>query len=787
MAQDPVPCATAEADWATATWSLGPRSQPDGISFAVHAPAATRVMIEFYAEPWGADAVASFDLAHADDGVWRGLFAGVEHGTLYGFRCWGENWPVDPAWSRGNSAAGFLADLDAHGNRFNPNKVLFDPYAREVTHNIYSDILTVHGQSDGIFGTGHGDYLGEVRRNVDTGHWAPKGIVILDDTELGPKPKLPPEQSIIYEAHVHNLTQHPAASQLTTLLAGEPGFDDVVNIPPPLRGTYRAAGLMAPYLKGLGVNTIEFLPIHQTNNSESGRPGKSNHWGYQTLGFFAPNRQYASDQSPGGPTREFKEMVNAFHDAGLEVYLDVVYNHTAEGGVWNGDVCTTGFVSLGGFATAEYYSMTNEFSLIDGATGTANQLNQSSPATRRLVMDSLRYWTEEMGVDGFRFDLATVLGRLPDAADREDWEAQKRFHPDHPLLKEISAYAHAKNLEVIAEAWDLWGYEVGNFPFGWGEWNGRFRDALRRFLKGDGNTNAFMAQFNADYEAFNDQGGPHRSVNFVTAHDGFTLTDLVSYTTKLNDQPWPWGPTDGGTDENLSWDSGGDHRLRRQRIRNFLTLLLLARGVPMLLSGDEYGRSQNGNNNVWSLNTIGMWNNYRQAVSNAPSREVLSPDDPELRYHNNLGVAETDPDVNPNFRLAVFLMHLRTRHPELQSVSWGDLAPGNQDTSYLYSTVTQDGAPSEGDRALEVHIDFPGGGFLVLVNMWDRPLDFTVPDASDGTVWRTLVDTSHGHEWNSNFWDEGTGAEVVGTYLAAEWSVVVLQSQPAPARPAREA
>ncbi len=781
MDTEGTPTASSTDEWATAAWRLGPRRYPDGrASFAVHAPAATRVLLEFYAEACTVDAYAEFDLVKGADGVWRGIFTGVEEGALYAFRCWGENWPVDPKWKRGDSAAGFISDLDSHGNRFNPNKVLFDPYAREVTHNIYSDVITIAGQNDGIFGTGAGDYLGKVRRTVDSGRWAPKGIFIWDTTEVIPGPETPSQKAIIYEAHVQNLTQHPTASQLKSLLANEPGFDDVVNIPPPLRGTYKAAGLMAPYLKALGVSTIEFLPVHLTNNSESGRPGKSNHWGYQTLGFFAPNRQYASDQSPGGPTREFKEMINAFHTAGIEVYLDVVDNHTAEGGGWTGDVCPTGGVSLGGCAPAEYYSMTNDFSLIDGATGTANQLNQSSPSTMRLTMDSLRYWTEVMGVDGFRFDLATVLGRLPNKSDREDWDAQKRFYPDHPLLKEISAYAHAQHLEVVAEAWDLWGYEVGNFPFGWSEWNGRFRDAMRGFLKGDGNTDDFMRQFNADYDAFHDQGGPQRSVNFITAHDGFTLTDLVSYTHKFNDQPWPFGPTDGGSDDNLSWDSSGDHRLRRQRIRNFLTLLMFARGVPMLLSGDEYGRSQNGNNNVWSLNTIGMWNNYKQAVSQAPSREPVSPDDPSLLAHNNLGVSETEPDVNPTFRLDTFLMNLRRTHPELQSVSWGDLAPGGDDTSFLYRNPGQTGGPVNGDRALEVHIDFPAGGFLLLVNMWDRPMDFTIPKRQKGSIWRALVDTSHGHEWDSNFWHEGTGPEVVGSYLAAEWSVVVLQSASAP-------
>ncbi len=775
MGTDHSPQAISQADWETATWPLGAHAQGDAVSFAVFAPAATKVLLEFYPEPWGVDATAEFDLVKSTDGVWRGLIGGVGHGALYAFRCWGENWPYDAAWTRGNSDAGFISDLDEAGNRFNPNKVLFCPYAREISHNMFSDVLPANGHNDGIFGTGGDDYQGSVRRTVDSGRWSPKAVIVFDDTELLPPPALPAAEAIVYEAQIQNLTQHPSSSQLQTLLANTPGFSEVVNIPPAFRGTYAAAGLMAPYLKGLGITTIELLPVHETNNSEIGRPGKTNHWGYMTLGFFAPNRQYSSDKSPGGPTREFKAMMNAFHEQGIEVYLDVVYNHTAEGGIWNGDVNTTGFVTLGGFATAEYYAMTSDKHLIDGATGTANQLDQSSIATQRLVLDSLRYWTEEMGADGFRFDLATVLGRLPKKFGADDWDDQKRFFPDHPLLRAISNYAQERNIEVIAEAWDLWGYEVGNFPSGWSEWNGRYRDAIRRFMKGDGNTGRFMDQVNGDWQHFNDKGGPHRSVNFITAHDGLTLADLVSYQDKVNDQEWPWGPSDGGADSNLAWDSGGDHRLRRQRIKNFLVILMLSRGTPMIVSGDEYGRSQNGNNNPWALNTIGMWNNYAQAVHHAPSRVPVGLDDVDLTYHNNLGVAETDPDVNPIFRLAAFLTQLRHEHPELKAPYGGSIA-GDDDTSYIFSNAADDGAPVEGDRALQLHIDFPGGGFLVLINMLDDPVTFPVRPTAPGYRWRAVVDTGHGAEWCSNHWPAGEGPEVVGTYSAAEWSVVVLHA-----------
>jgi len=498
---------------------------------------------------------------------------------------------------------------------------------------------------------------GVPRRRIDTAPYAPKGIVVAESAAPDGKPQLPPEQAIIYEAGVTQLTGHPSAARLADLLAGEPGFEGVTDIPAQYQGTYKGAGLLAPYLKAAGVTTIELLPVHETNASETGRAGATNAWGYMTLSFFAPNRRYAADKSWGGPTREFKEMVRAFHDAGMEVYLDVVYNHTAEGGNWNGDVNTTGFTSLGGFATAEYYQMTRDKILVDGATGTSNQINYSSPMARRLVLDSLHYWSHDMGVDGFRFDLATVLGRSPRDAEPDDWGAQKRFFNEHPLLTGIASLAEKENLEVIAEAWDLWGYEVGNFPRGWGEWNGRYRDAVRRFTKGDGNTTDFLDMVNGDYHHFEDNGGPQKSINFIVAHDGFNLADLVSYQTKDNNQPYPFGPSDGGSDDNMSWDSGGDPGLRRQRLRNLWVILMLSRGVPMVVAGDEFGRTQNGNNNPWALDSPAMRNNYAMIATSAPQR-VAVEDGTGAAYHDNLGVFDSrDERVNPLFRFATFLDH----------------------------------------------------------------------------------------------------------------------------------
>ena len=768
-----------ETTWAEATWPLGTHLRADGATFAVYAPAATRVQLEIYPEALGATASAAFLPARGADGIWRARLGGLEPGALVGFRVWGPNWPYDEAWTPG-SDAGFIADLDEQGNRFNPNKVLFDPYSREITHNVYTDALGRLGVDDGVLGTGGELVDGVPRRRIDTAPYAPKGIVVAESAAPDGKPQLPPEQAIIYEAGVTQLTGHPSAARLADLLAGEPGFEGVTDIPAQYQGTYKGAGLLAPYLKAAGVTTIELLPVHETNASETGRDGATNAWGYMTLSFFAPNRRYAADKSWGGPTREFKEMVRAFHDAGMEVYLDVVYNHTAEGGNWNGDVNTTGFTSLGGFATAEYYQMTRDKILVDGATGTSNQINYSSPMARRLVLDSLHYWSHDMGVDGFRFDLATVLGRSPRDAEPDDWGAQKRFFNEHPLLTGIASLAEKENLEVIAEAWDLWGYEVGNFPRGWGEWNGRYRDAVRRFTKGDGNTTDFLDMVNGDYHHFEDNGGPQKSINFIVAHDGFNLADLVSYQTKNNDQPYPFGPSDGGSDDNMSWDSGGDPALRRQRLRNLWAILMLSRGVPMVVAGDEFGRTQNGNNNPWALDSPAMRNNYAMIATSAPQR-VAVEDGTGAAYHDNLGVFDSrDERVNPLFRFATFLMRLRHRHPALCRAAWGDLEAGGEDVSYLFRTPDGDGSPREGDRALAVHIDAPDDGFWVMINMSPDPVDFRVPAAGGGDVWRRLVDTAVGSEKDDNCWPEGEGEIVADGVAVQPWSVVVWHRSPSP-------
>lgn len=826
MTEQPELVALKPEGWAKARWSLGahpagappltaawvldghhaefpagpldkapdePLDEP-GVTFAVHAPRATRVLLEFYAEAVGVDAFAEFECSKGDDGAWRAHIDGVEPGALYGFRCWGPNWTYDEAWRRGDSAAGFVSDFDEHGDRFNPNKVLFDPYAREVTHNLASPEITEAGGVADVFATGAVEVHGRPRRELDSGRWAPKGVYIVDTTYYGVRPGLPPEDSLIYEAHVRGLTGHPSSAKLHALLGSVPGFEAVTDVPDELRGTYAGAGYMAPYLKALGITVIELLPVHQsTSSGHTQGPGDphENYWGYTTLAYFAPNREYAHDRSPGGPTREFKSMVAAFHAADIEVYIDVVYNHSGEGGHWQGDLDTTSFTSLGGFATEEYYVLSAQNRLVDGATGVSNQLNFSNEATCRLTLDSLTYWTHDMGVDGFRFDLAPVLGRKPDEAQRDDWKRQREFFPKHPLLVDIARLAELSDVEVVAEAWDLWGYEVGNFPSGWAEWNGRYRDAVRAFAKGAADTQAFIDQTNADYAHFHDQGGPCKSVNFVTAHDGFTLMDLVSYNQRTNTSlSWPFGPSDGGADNNTSWDSGGDQALRRTRMRSLLAILLLSRGVPMIVSGDEYGRGQNGNNNPWAINTIGIWNNWAQAASNTPMRLPVDPDNPDSSgmYYDVFGEADTPEDLNPLLVFTRALAQLRHASPALRQRSWGSAHIGGPDVAYVYLDASATRWAKNGDRALQVLIDSGDadpGDFLILVNMEAHTTRFGLRGPHENRRWERLVDTAPYAEAECNVYgsladlaglDHGDHLDVItsDTYDVHPWSVVVL-------------
>ncbi|NLK62133.1 MAG: hypothetical protein GX287_01655, partial [Fusobacteria bacterium] len=756
------------ANWKTAKYPLGANFVGDDVTFAVYSKNGTKVLLEIYSSAYGEDATYDYWLEKGADNIWRGKIKNLPVNTYYAFRVWGPNWEYDENWKRGNSSVGFIKDVDANGNRFNPNKVIFDPYAKELSHDKEFPEMIDAGESGGMYGTGGADtkigvsesphvYSGpqttkgvEInRRDVDTGKWITKGIVIKPAKVTFNKPNFKEENSIIYEAHVRGISAHSSSSDLKSILDGFDGFSDVVSVPEQYRGTYKGAGYLAKYLKAIGVNVIELLPVHETENdmmpfdgTKATAGSANNFWGYMTSGFFAPERRYAYDKSPGGPTREFQEMVKTFNDEGIKVYLDVVYNHTGEGGNW-GNMDVTGFISMGGFDVAEYYHLVPGGSdknwLVDGATGCGNQLNFSSgkSVTYNLVLDSLKYWMDTMGVNGFRFDLAVVLGR---DVDKHSWEPSttywdgrvKEFYSTHPLLVGIADLGATYGANMIAEAWDIWGYQVGGFPARWGEWNGRYRDTIRNYMRGQHTSNGvtYADAFNGDYNNFNKHGGPQKSINFIVAHDGFTLTDLVSYNNKMNElTSWPFGPSDGGSDDNQSWDSNGDKDLRRQRLRNFWTYQMFSRGTPMIVYGDEITRTQNGNNNPYNLDSVITWNNYNMINTDEPHGISTGYGG---TYHNNLGIDNNLDNKNNLFLFATNVMKLRRDTASLNEAIYSPISFDKADGSIGFNAYD--------DKAVRIR----RGDFLIMSNMAEIEVGFVVPEASVGKKWVRIIDT---HNW----------------------------------------
>jgi isoamylase len=776
-----------EAHWKSGTWPLGARftaGEGSTLQVAVYSAHATAMLLETYAKATGADANHDYWMQRGTDGVWRAQLAKVPGKTLYAMRAWGPNWPYVAAWGRGNSAAGFVTDVDAAGNRFNPNKVLFDPYARELSHDKTSAALLRAGEKAAIYLSGGTDvdptevYSGPSTKNVavdrrivDTGRYVPKAIAFEDHTATGSAPHIAQSDSLIYEAHVKSLTAHPSAARLSTILAGMSGFASVSSVPDKLRGTYAGAATLAPYLKALGYNTLELLPIHESNNETNPTSTSGgNYWSYMTDGFFAPDRHWAHDQTPGGPTKEFKAMVKAFHAAGIEVWLDVVYNHSGEGGVWDAARRSAEITSFRGLDNSVYYALPADHTAYWVSTGCGNNLDASQKATQTLVKDSLSYWSSTMGVDGFRFDLAPVLGR--DKAPSYD------FNPKAQLLLDIASMAASGDYKVVAEAWDLNGYEVGNFPAGWGDWNGRYRDAVRRYLKGfasgqDGLN--YAAAFYGDYDHYASRGGPSKTVNLITTHDGFTLADLVSYSAKTNlDRHWPFGPSDGGNDSNDSWNWWQNQPLRRQVIRNFLTFQMLSRGVPLTVWGDELGRTVNGNNNGYDVDSVATWTNYDQLATDHP-QAVPTGDATGGKevYDDNLGVF-TSTGKNGNLYFLRSLIALRKAHPALRAADY---------SMPIYFTRADGSGSFNGfsDLLMRAYVQGSAVGdddILVLSNMTSAKANFTVQAAPTGRHWVRVVDTDGWAESQMNAWTSATGATVAGSYGVSAWSMVVLLATP---------
>ena len=549
---------------------LGANYDGEGVNFALFSAHAERVELCLY-DPSGKHEIGRLDLPEYTHEIWHGYVPGLQPGALYGFRVHG---PFDPE----------------NGHRFNPNKLVIDPYARELVGDVewneaHFAYDMLHEDKDLTFD------------ERDSAPFMPKCRVVNPnefDWQDNNRPNIPWSQAIIYETHVKGFTQLNSA------------------LPQALRGNFEGMGHKATvdYIKNLGITSVELLPIHWFPDDQHLLDrGLKNFWGYNTLGFFAPASRYFGPKGIQG----FRDMVRAFHDAGIEVILDVVYNHTAEG---NELGPTLSFKGIDNFSY--YRTMPDQHRYYINDTGTGNTVNTSHPRVLQMVMDSLRYWAESMHIDGFRFDLGTILGREPEGFDQRGG-----------FFDAITQDPVLSKLKLIGEPWDIGpgGYQVGGFPPGWAEWNDKYRDTVREYWKGDNVAQDFASRLLGSGDLYDIRGRrPWSSVNFITAHDGFTLNDLVSYNEKHNEENGE--DNNDGHNDNRSYNYGAEgptddeniNAVRERQKRNFLATLFLSHGTPMLLAGDEFGRSQMGNNNGYCQDSEISWVHWDDLP---PSSEAL--------------------------------------------------------------------------------------------------------------------------------------------------------------------
>jgi glycogen operon protein len=663
---------------------------PDGVNFSLFSKNATAVELLFFEHE---DDARPSRVIHLDPErnktfyYWHVLVRGVRPGQLYGYRVHGPNAPEQ-------------------GNRFDGQKVLLDPYARVVAV----------GQN----------YSREAacKRGNNAAH-AMKGVVFdprIYDWEGDVPLQRPFAHSVIYELHVGGFTKHPSS-----------------GLEPHKRGTYAGLAEKIPYLKNLGVTAVELLPVQQFDEQDVMPPLK-NYWGYNPVNFFAPHRNYSSRQGALGPVNEFRDMVKAFHRAGMEVILDVVFNHTAEGD-HRGPT-----LSFRGLENRAYYILERENrARYANYTGCGNTFKGNHSIVRRLILDCLRYWVREMHVDGFRFDLASTLAR-------DEW-GQPLEHP--PVLWEIESDPVLAGAKIIAEAWDAGGlYQVGSFiGHRWAEWNGQYRDDVRRFVKGDeGMISRLAARIGGSPDLYpQPDRDPNRSINFVTCHDGFTLNDLVSYNTKHNEANRE--KSKDGTDYNLSWNYGVEgpttdpeiESLRLRQIKNFLAILLTSSGTPMLSMGDEARRTQGGNNNAYCQDNELSWFDWRLIETNAGL----------VRFTREL--------VWFNRKCAVF--QEEQFWSAADSVTWHGTGLNQPDWGHYSHSL----AYSLFDPNADEHVH-------VMLNAYTEPLDFELPPVPEGRRWSRVVDTALPSP--ADFAEAGFEPIVAGTsYHLEARSVAILISR----------
>jgi isoamylase len=653
----------------------------NGTNFTLFSANATKVEVCLFDSVGGTEQ-ERIALPEYTDQIWHGYIPDVHPSAVYGMRVYG---PYEPH----------------AGHRFNPNKLVLDPYARAHLGEL-KWVPEVFGYT-----LGHEDEdLSYDER--DSAPFVPKCVVVDPNFDWKGQPRkrgVPWDRTIIYEAHVKGFTKlHP-------------------EVPEHQRGTYKGLGTkqVVEYVKSLGVTSIELLPIHTfINDGILLERGLTNYWGYNSIGFFAPDPRYAWE--PEQSLREFKEMVATFHEAGLEVILDVVYNHTAEGNERGPTL------SFKGIDNASYYRLLPEKRYYINDTGTGNTVNLSHPNVIEMVTDSLRYWVNEFHIDGFRFDLGTILAREPNGFDNQSGFL-KACHQD-PVLRTV---------KLIAEPWDCGpgGYQVGEFPPGWAEWNDRYRDTVRDYWKGDASASAIARRLCASAEIFNRLGRrPSASVNFVTAHDGFTQNDLVTYNEKHNEANGE--DNKDGTSDNRSWNCGAEgptddaeiNALRERQIRNMLATLLLSQGTPMFVAGDEFGRTQQGNNNAYCQDNEISWVNWELAQQGQSLRQfvqrlcALRAKYPILR-RNRFLTGSLDEELGIKD-----LTWINASGNEMTAEEWGD------DLMKCFGMLIDGRSRLTGLRQRGAE-----AAMLIVLNSHHDLVNFTLPEYPDGETWDLILDT----------------------------------------------
>jgi isoamylase len=724
------------------------------VTFTLWSPQATRVELWIYSTPMGADAILKTQMNRQADQTLASMVEvanlrtmGLRDAIYYGYRSWGPNWPFDAAWTPG-SQAGFLSDVDAAGNRFNPNKLLLDPYALETSH----DPLTTDHPDPTAYQSG------APFRAIDTGLFAAKGIVIdIPAPDFGTKPSGALKDDVIYEVHLRGLTKNDP------------------HVPANLQGTYAGAALKAGYLSGLGVTAVEFQPLHETQNSLNDNPefaSLHNYWGYDSINFFAPDRRYAADSSAGGPTREWMAMVKVFHAAGLKVYVDVVYNHHDEGKVDMATGTVGTVYTLRGLDNPNYYEAlsSNQTNQYQDDNEVGPNINCATTPVRDMILDSLKYWTNVLGVDGFRFDLAAILGN----ADAQGGYSFNRDDPANILNRAVAELparpaAGGAGVDLIAEPYTATGQssgqQQGNFPVGWSEWNGRYRDVFRASQNKIGyvpvTPGSMAMRFAGSADLFAPRGrGPWNSINYIVCHDGFTLRDLYSYNQPNNDQPYPYGPSSDGrsAQDEMCWNHNGDASQQVQAVRTALGILLLSAGTPMLAGGSEFYRTQFANNNPYNLDTSANWLDWQAAANQTALTEFTKQLILFRRNHTCLRPIQffTGTDHNGNG-----LKDLTWYFDTGAEVSHDYFA--NANNHFLAYRV--DGTEF-GDRAASIYVAYNG---------WTDPINVTIPSALTGNAWYVVADTSSSAEAWGNIHVAGQETRLGGgPYIVNGRSLILL-------------